>query len=71
MTDADDAGLAAKMREYANGHPHVRERFNELAENFEKASAACFDGTGSVPKMLGAWAKARRAWCEETGEQIV
>jgi hypothetical protein len=27
--------------------------------------------TTSVPRMVGTWAKARRIWCEYTGEDLI
>jgi hypothetical protein len=62
--------LAPKMRAYADAHPG-NDHLRELADKLDAAVADSFTGTPSVRKMLGAWARARRAWCEVTGEDWI
>lgn len=49
--------------------PEDAARLRRLADEFEAAStnADPFD----AKRMLGAWARARRCWCELTGEPLV
>jgi hypothetical protein len=48
-----------------SGHPRA-------AELLEKAKAVDEAATnGSAKKLLGAWARARKLWCEITGEPLV
>ena len=74
MTDLDPKiGLAEKMRDLAvSGHP----RADELVEKALRFAQA-IDGYYSEPQtvttkqFLGAWARARRLWCDCTGEPLV
>lgn len=63
--------LAARMRALADaGHPRaaeLRERATDLDQAVKAASAA----SPEVRALLGAWARARRLWCETTGEPLV
>lgn len=57
--------LMEKMRSLADGHP----RGDELREKADKLDAAI---TNYDPaKVLGAWARARKLWCEITGEALI
>lgn len=56
-----------RMRQLANqGHPRAHElheeadRLDQAVSNFE-----------SVPKVVGAWARARRLWSECTDEPLI
>lgn len=66
--------LPDRMRAYAADHPEVAAKFGELADALDKAIEALVDpdaDAGEVKRMLGAWARARRAWCDETGDSLV
>ena len=46
----------------------------EKADAFDRATEAHNNGTGgpdSAKRMLGAWARARRAYCGATGDPLV
>lgn len=59
--------LGDKMRALATtGHPRAAELV-EKAEAMEKAAAEFND----VKKVVGTWARARRLWCEVTGEPLI
>lgn len=53
---ADADGLPADHK--------LRQFAAELREAIESESV-------DVPKLVGRWARARRAWCEFTGEELV
>lgn len=59
--DADADGLPAD-------HP-----LRVMAEALERAAAgrASEPPTVQAPDFLGAWARARRAWCDYTGEPLI
>ena len=61
--------LAERMREYAETHPRARERFNELADALDACGP--LDTAEDIRHALGCWARARRAWSEETGEPLI
>lgn len=66
MTDLGD-----KMRALADtGHPR-RAELREAADKFDAAANAAHAGTGPVPKMVSAWARARRVYWECTGEPLI
>lgn len=56
--------LAERMRKLAETH----ERGAELIAAADEMDAAVHL---SIPRLVGAWAKARRLWCECTGEELV
>jgi hypothetical protein len=60
------------MRALANGH----ERGDELrqrAEEFDTAADGYYGEpqTHTTPQFMGAYARARKLWCEITGESLV
>ena len=63
----NEPALFDKMRSLASdGHPQayaLRQRADEL----ETAVV----GKPSAKQILGAWARARRLWCECTGEPLI
>lgn len=63
MTDLSD-----KMRTFAAGAvpPVVADQLREKANAFDAAVAQ-----GDAKKILGAWARARRVWCDVTGESLI
>jgi hypothetical protein len=58
----------ADARGYGADHP-LRVRANELDETIK----GCYGNPQSkhVRQLLGAWARARKAWCDETGESLI
>lgn len=58
--------LSDKMRELARTH----ERGGELIQRADEMDAAWSDDNKTVPQKLGSWARARRLWCELTGEDL-
>lgn len=64
--------LGIKMRALAReGHPRaeeLRSRANAFDEACSSEAMAQPDG---LKKMMGAWARARRLWCEVSGEPLV
>lgn len=65
--------LSDKMRELAARDPdHASELLN-CADAFDTAVKGFYaePQTHSVKQMVGAWARARRVWCECTGETLI
>lgn len=74
MTEASDTttDLGDRMRALANtGHPRADE-LREKASAFDQAARGFYaeEQTVSAPKFLGAFARARKLWCEITGEAL-
>ena len=70
MGKAVESPMGAKMRALADsGHPRASE-LRAKADEFE-ATMAVSDEKWDARKMLGAWARARRLWCDCTGEPLV
>lgn len=62
--------LSEKMRALADsGHARAAE-LRAAADEFD-AKTAAGHSLGSAKSMLGAWARARKLWCECTGEPLV
>ena len=62
--------LANKMRKLADtGHPRAVE-LRERAQALEEAQDLGAEGW-SAERMVGRWARARRLWCDITGEPLV
>jgi len=58
--------LPDRMRTLAKGgHPRA-EDLQQMADDMDNAIA-----THDMRKMIGAWARARRLWCECTGEPLI
>lgn len=66
MTEPTERALAKRMRAYAAQHPDVADEFVQHAEKLESIN----DDT-RIPTLVGIWARARKAWCRETGEDLV
>jgi hypothetical protein len=73
MTD----GLADKMRALANSGHADAQRLRDLAAKLDVAVAKAYgpppspDAKAAAKSLLGAWARARRAWCDATGEPLI
>ena len=63
--------LADKMRRLADQRPDIREEFTDLADRLDTIPGALEADPINVPRVVGIWAKARRRWCEETGEPLI
>lgn len=69
-----DTDLATKMLAVANRDNLPQEHIlRTLAEDFECAVKGFFGEpkTCDVKKFMGCWARARKAWCEYTGEPLI
>lgn len=64
---ADSTILAAKLREVA----HNDIAAVVLADQFEEVAKGFYAGTVPVKSFLGAWARARRKYCDLTGEALL
>jgi len=62
----ENKSLPERMRELASSRPEQSEELCRLAEALEKAV-----DQGDAKKILGAWARARRFWCQCTGESLI
>ncbi len=66
--------LAKDMRERADADKLPPEHeLRILADTFDEVAAGYWGDpqTQSVKQFMGAWARARRAWCAYTGEPLV
>lgn len=72
-----DTTLSTKMRAWAVAHDNDDRRFVLVAraDEFDHAVARRAANPGSdveaTKKMLGAWARARKAWCDVSGEDLI
>lgn len=63
--------LGDRMRALADsGHPRAEE-LREKAAAFDAANPANAGEEWSAKRMMGAWARARRLWCDCTGEPLI
>ena len=63
----DELSLPDKMRALADqGHP----RSDELRQRAMEMEKAIEQGSGAKG-IVGAWARARRLWCDCTGEALI
>lgn len=66
-------GLHGKMRALAaTGHPRSAELV-EKADEFESKAKLFYSNPAhcDVRSFIGAWARARKLWCEITGEPMI
>jgi hypothetical protein len=72
----NEATLSQRMRQLSwmpKGQSRAAE-LNELANKLEAAVTLAYSDNGTkddVKRMLGAWARARRLWCDVTGEPLI
>jgi hypothetical protein len=74
MACAPDAPLWERLRELHQAHTGVGEEIEKCASDLEAATAACAKedvGKAEIKRMLGDWARARRLWCDLTGDSLV
>lgn len=64
--------LSEKMRVLAKTHPRSAELIAK-ADELDAKTAGHYASPQTVPtkSFLGAWARARRLWCELTGEALI
>lgn len=68
------ASLPDRMRARADADALPKDHdLRVLADRLDDASAGFFDGSErvTVEQMVGAWARARRAWSTYTGEPLI
>lgn len=66
--------LWTQMRELADAHELPADHeLRQRAQEFEEATAGLYGEpqTVSAKAFLGAWARARRAWADYTGESLI
>ena len=66
--------LSDRMRALYAAETHsLPDNWMELAEKFDEAAAGFYaePQTVTVQAFMGAFARARRAWCNATGESLV
>lgn len=61
------ADLAERMRKLAETHP----RKDELIATADALDAATVATPPVVPNIVAAWARARKLWCDCTGEPLL
>ena len=68
-----ETGLVDRMRALALVRDDLPENWNELADKLEAAIQISFSDTStqSMQRLLGCWTRARRAWCNATGESLI
>lgn len=75
MGNGMNTELGRRMRRFAEEHPHQKlpEDWFTAADAFDRAAAGYFANpqTVTVGKFVGCFARARRMWCEATGERLV
>lgn len=64
--------LVDKMRALAESHPRGAE-LKEKADKLEAATTGFYSEpqTVDVKRFIGSWARARRLWCDITGEPLI
>jgi hypothetical protein len=64
--------LVTRMQALAETHPRGAE-LREKAEALKEGIAGFYaqPQTVTVPQFMGRWARARRLWCDLTGEPLI
>ena len=67
------AVLSNKMRELGMVRADLPENWFDLADDFERAATDFYQVPPRVKcnEFLAIWARARKAWCDATGEPLV
>lgn len=64
--------LRQKMVAYADAHGlPASDPMRRLAAALDRAIAEADGSDAQHNKFLGAWSRARRHWCEVTGEELI
>lgn len=68
-----DTPLAEDMRALAAAEPEHGDRLRDAANALDAMAAGFYatPQTCTAQQLLGAWARARRLWCDVTGESLV
>lgn len=68
-----ETNLSERMRRLAETRKDLPENWLKLADDFDTATAGYFTDppTVDVKRFMGCFARARRAWCDVTGEPLV
>lgn len=66
----EGAKLSNRMRTLGMVRADLLEDWFALADDFERAAAG-FYRAASLKEFVATWARARKAWCEATGEPLV
>jgi hypothetical protein len=69
----DKISLVERMREFAKTHTDLPADWLEKADDFEAATTGFYSDSQTVDakSFLGAWARARRLWCDTTGDPLI
>lgn len=68
----EQPNLRQKMVAYAEAHElPADDPMRRLARELGRAVEAADSGEAQLKKFLGAWSRARRHWCEVTGDPLI
>lgn len=72
MTTPTDLSIKMRARADADGLPATH-KLREHADKFDAANAGYWATPQTVNTMqfMGAWSRARRCWCDYSGERLV
>lgn len=73
MSETNQTNLSERMRNLANTRTDLPDGWLAAADAFDEATKGFFGTpqTVSVMKFMGCFARARRMWCDVTGEPLV
>jgi hypothetical protein len=73
MMDTCETNLSSRMRQLADTGHERAEELREKAKAFDDATAGFYGDPQTVDarKFLGCFARARRLWCDITGESLI
>jgi hypothetical protein len=66
----DQPTLAERMKAFAEHHRPLHEA-RLLKERAAELEAAVMEVPFNAARVVGAWARARRLWCQITGEPLI
>lgn len=70
MTTQTDLSIKMRARADADSLPADHD-LRRLADEFDAATVGTTPQTVNVMLFMGAWARARRCWCDYSGERLV
>lgn len=73
MSEPGKTSLSQRMRKLAETRTDLPENWHATADAFDAAMVGFYaePQTVSVAKFMGCFARARRMWCDATGEPLV